>query len=439
MELRDVQNAGSDILDAVSDAIATGNFDNLSDRVRRSVGAITSAAAEGVRQEAAKSSGSGYRQERAADAYVFNEHLKGESAAWRRPDSLKTRSSTKTVQQTDGQKTVSVYKNSSTALADTPFYRQGARAYRAYEGLPMLVGGSVLAAGCGVVTLPLLIVGALTGLPAALATGAVFGAGCAASVFMAKRGDSKRKQMRRYRAYGEAFGDAQYIAIDDLCRYTGIDKETVVRDFKDLKLKGLLPETWVDKNETTLIVSRDSYDQYLSAENARIAREDEEKQIADKWGKSQYAGQVKQILADGDNYLKTVRELNRRIPDAEMTAKISRIEELMDRTFQEIREKPDAAPSLRKYMSYYLPTTIKLLTAYADLDGKPEIGENIAHTKKEISDSLDMVGDGFEKLFDSLFEEMSWDISSDISVMKTMMAQDGLAEDTVVFQNKPQS
>ena len=42
-----------------------------------------------------------------------------------------------------------------------------------------------------------------------------------------------------------------------------------------------------------------------------------------------------------------------------------------------------------------------------------------------------MVGDGFEKLFDSLFEEMSMDISSDISVMKTMMAQDGLAEDTI--------
>ena len=82
-------------------------------------------------------------------------------------------------------------------------------------------------------------------------------------------------------------------------------------------------------------------------------------------------------------------------------------------------------------MSYYLPTTVKLLTAYSQIDDKPELGANITGTKKEISDSLDMINDAFEKLFDSMFEDMSWDVSSDISVMKTMMAQDGLAMDTV--------
>ena len=145
---------------------------------------------------------------------------------------------------------------------------------------------------------------------------------------------------------------------------------------------------------------------------------------------------MQQILTEGDDYLKTVRGLNVRIPDEEMTRKISRIEELMARTFEEVKKQPASAPSLRKYMSYYLPTTVKLLTAYADLDGKPEIGENIRETKQEISSSLDLVGDAFEKFFDSLFEEMSWDISSDISVMKTMMAQDGLTEDSVVFRKQ---
>ena len=39
---------------------------------------------------------------------------------------------------------------------------------------------------------------------------------------------------------------------------------------------------------------------------------------------------------------------------------------------------------------------------------------------------MDTINMAFESLLDSLFQDMAWDISSDISVMKTMMAQDGL-------------
>ena len=77
-------------------------------------------------------------------------------------------------------------------------------------------------------------------------------------------------------------------------------------------------------------------------------------------------------------------------------------------------------------MNYYLPTTEKLLDAYIDLDKQPEIGENIPKTKREIEETVDTINDAFENLLDSLFEEVAWDISSDISVMKTMMEQDGL-------------
>lgn len=77
-------------------------------------------------------------------------------------------------------------------------------------------------------------------------------------------------------------------------------------------------------------------------------------------------------------------------------------------------------------MDYYLPTTSKLLHAYIDLDRQGIAGENIKSTKKEIEDTLDTVNAAFERLLDSLFEDTAWDISSDISVMKTMMAQEGL-------------
>ena len=87
---------------------------------------------------------------------------------------------------------------------------------------------------------------------------------------------------------------------------------------------------------------------------------------------------------------------------------------------------------MRKLIEYYLPTTAKLLNAYIDLEKQPEVGDNIKNTKIEIENTLDTINDAFEKLLDSMFEDMAWDISSDINVMKNMMAQDGLTETNVM-------
>ncbi|MBR0164239.1 MAG: 5-bromo-4-chloroindolyl phosphate hydrolysis family protein [Lachnospiraceae bacterium] len=433
MERKDVQNAGSDILDAVTKAISTGNYSDLSGSIRRSVNTIADAAQEAVAngvRSATAPPGTRRMSSGTQHSNSYSANLRGESAQWTRPESLRTKS----VRGSQGEMVV----KQTHALANTPYFNQGRRAYHPYTGVGQLVGGSIVGAAAGslfVTMLPIAL--AIPGVQIPLAILAGLGAaGLGGGIITALKGDKKRKLMGRYRAYGNAIADAEYIALPDLCTLSGEDRQTVLKDVKTLRMEGLLPETWIDENETTMIVSRQSYEQYLEAERSRKIREDEERALEDRLNGTVYAKEVQQILKDGDEYLRTVRELNVRIPDAEMTRKISRIEDLMHKTFEEVRQKPQAAPSLRKYMSYYLPTTVKLLSAYADLDGKPQIGENIAQTKKEIADSLDMVGDGFEKLFDSLFEEISWDISSDISVMKTMMAQDGLTEDSVSFRDK---
>ena len=78
-------------------------------------------------------------------------------------------------------------------------------------------------------------------------------------------------------------------------------------------------------------------------------------------------------------------------------------------------------------MEYYLPSTVKLLVAYQSLDEQPVQGENIRTSKTEIGQTLDTLNEAFEKLLDSLFEDVAWDVSSDISVLHTMLAQEGLA------------
>ena len=92
------------------------------------------------------------------------------------------------------------------------------------------------------------------------------------------------------------------------------------------------------------------------------------------------------------------------------------------------RDMPETAGDIRKLMEYYLPTAIKLLEAYENLDAQPVQGENIISSKKEIEDTLDTLNEAFEVLLDDMFQDMAWDVSADASVLKTMLVQEGLTE-----------
>ena len=69
------------------------------------------------------------------------------------------------------------------------------------------------------------------------------------------------------------------------------------------------------------------------------------------------------------------------------------------------------------------------LDAYEDMDGQPVQGENITASKKEIEETIDTLNIAFEKLLDSIFRDTAWDVSTDISVLHTVLAQEGLTED----------
>ena len=93
------------------------------------------------------------------------------------------------------------------------------------------------------------------------------------------------------------------------------------------------------------------------------------------------------------------------------------------------KEHPEVIPDLKKLMDYYLPMTVKLLTAYADMDAQPVQGGNIESAKREIEGTLDTLNRAFEKLLDELFQETALDVSSDITVLQTLLAQEGLTDD----------
>ena len=91
-------------------------------------------------------------------------------------------------------------------------------------------------------------------------------------------------------------------------------------------------------------------------------------------------------------------------------------------------DKPSKLPQLRKFLNYYLPTTLKLLNAYDRMDAAGVSGSNIDGTKGKIEDIMGTICKAFDKQLDALYGEEALDISTDITVLENMLAQEGLGD-----------
>ena len=131
-----------------------------------------------------------------------------------------------------------------------------------------------------------------------------------------------------------------------------------------------------------------------------------------------------------DQILRQIRSANDRIPGEEISRKIDRIEEITRHILTYLNKHPERAGELHTFLDYYLPTTLKMLNTYAELDAQRSGGENVAATKARIEGILDKVVEGFELQLDKLFEGDMLDITSDIDVMEKMLQRDGLSGDT---------
>ena len=111
-----------------------------------------------------------------------------------------------------------------------------------------------------------------------------------------------------------------------------------------------------------------------------------------------------------------------------VSEKLSRLEDITTRIFDCVEQRPEKMPEIRKFMSYYLPTTLKLVNTYREFYEQPVESRNIAGAKKNIEGALDTINTAFENLLDSLYQDDAMDVSTDISVLKSMLAQEGLTD-----------
>lgn len=139
--------------------------------------------------------------------------------------------------------------------------------------------------------------------------------------------------------------------------------------------------------------------------------------------------EVDKIIDEGHEYLVKLRAANDAIPEEGLSDDIDRMERASADIFRFVAAHPEKAPQIRKFMNYYLPTTMKLLNSYQRLSAQSVKGENITSAMFNIEGMMHTVADAFEKQLDALFTDEAMDISADISVFETMLKQEGFVDD----------
>ena len=137
--------------------------------------------------------------------------------------------------------------------------------------------------------------------------------------------------------------------------------------------------------------------------------------------------ELDKMIREGQLAISEMRRLDSNIADEKISADIRRLETVSNSIFQQVKADPGKLPQIRKFMDYYLPAALKILNAYDRMSAAGVSGENIDGTKRRVEDIMTTIVKAFEKQLDSLFGSDALDISTDISVLESMLIQEGLA------------
>lgn len=239
--------------------------------------------------------------------------------------------------------------------------------------------------------------------------GATTGIGC---LFGANHIRTSRRMRKKI---DNIVGDAKYMYIQDIASAVPCSYEKCCKYLESCIDEGVFgPEAYLDMRRKCLVVSGKAPDP--EPKKPRKAR-------AAKPAAAQEKDEYQKILDE-------LRRVNDAIPDEEMSDKISRLEAVSTKIFEQAKADPEKLPQMRKFMDYYLPTSLKLLNTYAELDKQGVEGENITESKHRIERTMDTLVKAFETQLDKLFASDALDVSTDIDVMENMLRADGLTGDT---------
>lgn len=290
------------------------------------------------------------------------------------------------------------------------------------------------------------IIGSLIGIPMLIADITVFSVGVAGflslteltvtvsiltpiSAFllgMFRHGITLRRRARRFARYRDAMGGAAFCKVAELADTAGETQERTKKDLKRMITSGACPQGHLDRGETCFMMDDETYGEYLEVEKAYAAREEAARAEEQKEQADPKEAELAAVKKEGNGYLQKIRDVNDALPGQEISEKLDRLENVTARIFACVEQHPEKLPDIRRFMRYYMPTTLKLVKSYEEFERQPVQGENITKAKQEIERALDTINTAFGNLLDSLFADDALDVSTDISTLETMLKQEGL-------------
>ncbi len=242
------------------------------------------------------------------------------------------------------------------------------------------------------------------------------------SLFAVLMGALHNRKTDRYRNYLAMLQGQDAAELREIARASSYSVRTVKNDMQDMVSAGIFgKDAWIDFTSGYLILTQEG-------RRAVEERKSEQKAAGKKEAESRRQMQDQEQLKS-EEILEEIRRLNGSIKNTEVSGKIDRIEKVTRRIFEHEGNSPESDRKLRSFLDYYLPTTLKMLRKYRDLERQEVRGENIGTTMRKIEEMMDKVTAGFEKQLDNLYQNDMLDITSDIAAMEQMMVKDGLSDD----------
>lgn len=472
MERKDFSNLGEDIKEIVTEAVNNMDFEKLNQDIKKTAKDALEQAKAGLEagRERMRSSGFASQNQQGMQGREQNAS-NGKVEAGNYGDlSGKEQSSTTGGKSGQWKNETRTFTGGKQGRYEAPSYQPEKKApvlkKKMYlskcppgtvSGTLMVVFGILFSSGFGITAFVMFCIMAATGFSGVFKVLFLsFLLAAVVSGFFAYQGNQKSLRVKRFHQYARILGDRTFCQIEELAGQIGRDKRFVVRDIRKMILDGMFPQGHLDDQETCLMITDENYQQYRAAQDEYKKREEKEKKAVEAVAKAKKQEEAersrkqekkkaaqedsiyeneeldKELLnayKEGKGYLDEISKVNKGISEPEIAAKISHMEVVIRRIFKQVQAHPEQLEEIRRFMEYYLPTTLKLVTAYSEFDAQPVQGENITKAKREIEDTLDTINEAFENLLDSLFESAALDISTDISVMNTMLAQEGLTGD----------
>ena len=222
------------------------------------------------------------------------------------------------------------------------------------------------------------------------------------------------RQMGQFADYADSVDYHKGLPVSMLADLTHQTKKKALKRLRSYIHKGWL-NAWLDDETETL---------YLTAEDYRAAKEAAAAAAAQPQPEQPESGDVPLNLDTARRFAAVLEKEQQLMQDAQAREELAAMHKTTTAICDWLEAHPESQPKTRRFAEYYIPTTLKLLHTYNDVQGQQ--GENAETIRRDIAGILHTLNQAYENLYNNLLSDVAMDISSEIAALQGMLANDGL-------------